>query len=233
MLEINQVSGGYLSQQIIRDISFKVDTGEIVGLVGLNGAGKSTTLRHLTGSLKPMSGKVLINNREWYSEREKLSLIPDQPKLYPNLTVREHFEFLKLVYQIDHDDYLNQLIKRYSLHEHLNKYPYALSKGTQQKISIISAMITNPTYLIVDEPFMGLDPLGLKCFLEDLNKLKENGKGIILSTHMLNIAEKLCDRVIVMHKGAQKLYNESPYLSAELFKERTLDELFFSMIEGA
>ncbi|WP_054710429.1 ABC transporter ATP-binding protein [Bacillus sp. JCM 19041] len=233
MLKVNQVSGGYLSQRIIRDITFNIDTGEIVGLVGLNGAGKSTTLRHITGSLKPMSGNISINDREWYSEREKLSLIPDQPKLYPNLTVREHFEFLKLVYQIDNDDYLKQLIKRYTLHEHMNKYPYALSKGTQQKISIISAMITNPTFLIVDEPFMGLDPLGLKCFLEDLNKFKENGKGIILSTHMLNIAEKLCDRVIVMHKGVQKFYNGTPYLSADLFKNTTLDELFFSMIEDA
>ncbi|MDQ0208623.1 ABC transporter ATP-binding protein [Alkalicoccobacillus murimartini] len=231
ILSLNHVSGGYLTRKIIRDISFDIHTGEIIGLVGLNGAGKSTTLRHIIGTLKPMDGDVTINKQDWYSQRDKLALIPDKPQLYPNLTVNEHFEFIKRIYQIDKDDYLNALIDRYSIQAHMNKYPYALSKGTQQKVSIISAMISNPTFLVIDEPFMGLDPRGLKYFMEDLIRLKEEGVGIILSTHMLNIAESLCDRVIVLHEGNQKFYNDVPYLSAVHMKDVTLEDIFFSIIE--
>ena len=231
ILSLNHVSGGYLTRKIIRDISFDIQTGEIIGLVGLNGAGKSTTLRHIIGTLKPMDGDVTINKQDWYSHRDKLALIPDKPHLYPNLTVKEHFEFIKRIYQIENDDYLNGLIDRYSLQTHMNKYPYALSKGTQQKVSIISAMISNPIFLVIDEPFMGLDPRGLKYFMEDLIRLKKDGVGIILSTHMLNIAESLCDRVIVLHEGHQKFFNDSPYLSADHMKDVTLEGLFFSIIE--
>ncbi|TSB45898.1 ABC transporter ATP-binding protein [Alkalicoccobacillus porphyridii] len=231
ILSLNHVSGGYLTRKIIRDISFDIHTGEIIGLVGLNGAGKSTTLRHMIGTLKPMGGEVTINEQDWYIHREKIAVIPDKPHLYPNLTVNEHFEFIKRIYQIDKDDYLNALIDRYSLRTHMNKYPYALSKGTQQKVSIISAMISNPTFLVIDEPFMGLDPRGLKYFMEDLVRLKIEGVGIILSTHMLNIAERLCDRVIVLHEGDQKFYHDRPYLTAEHMKDVTLEDIFFSIIE--
>ncbi|GAF24386.1 ABC transporter, ATP-binding protein EcsA [Bacillus sp. JCM 19047] len=231
MLSVNRVSGGYLTRKIIRDISFDLHTGEIIGLVGLNGAGKSTTLRHIVGTLKPMDGEVTINKQDWYSQRDKLALIPDKPHLYPNLTVYEHFEFIKRLYQINTDDYLNTLVDRYLIRTHINKYPYALSKGTQQKVSIISAMISSPTFLIIDEPFMGLDPRGLKYFTEDLIRLKKEGVGIILSTHMLNIAESLCDRIIVLHEGHQKSYHDIPYLTADHLKDVTLEDIFFSIIE--
>ncbi|KQL57207.1 MULTISPECIES: ABC transporter ATP-binding protein [Bacillaceae] len=231
MLSLNHVSGGYLTRRIIRDLTFGIHTGEIIGLVGLNGAGKSTTLRHMTGTLKPMDGEVTINNKDWYSQRDKLALIPDKPYLYPNLTVYEHFEFIKSIYRINTDNYLNALLDRYLIRSHLNKYPFALSKGTQQKVSIISAMIANPTFLIIDEPFMGLDPRGLKYFTEDLNRLKREGVGIILSTHMLTIAEDLCDRIIVLHEGNQQYYKGRSYLSTDDFKDRSLEDIFFSMIE--
>lgn len=233
MLSVNQVSGGYLNRKIIKDITFDIQPGEIVGLIGLNGAGKSTTIRHMTGVLKPHSGEITIDKQDWMSQREKLAHIPDKPELYPNLTITEHFQFIKRIYHLKQDDYLNHLIDRYSLSSHMNKYPHALSKGTQQKVSIISALISNPTYLVVDEPFMGLDPQGLKFFKEDLIRLKEEGCGLIISTHMLTIAERLCNRIVVLHRGRQLHYSDRSYLRPEDLSETDLEELFFSLTEAA
>jgi ABC-2 type transport system ATP-binding protein len=231
MLSVNQLSGGYLNRRIINDITFDIQPGEIVGLIGLNGAGKSTTIRHMTGVLKPHSGNITIDEKDWMKQREKLAHIPDKPELYPNLTIMEHFQFIKRIYQLNEDHYVNQLIDRYALSPHLNKYPHALSKGTQQKVSIISALISNPTYLVVDEPFMGLDPQGLKFFKEDLIRLKNEGLGMIISTHLLSIAEHLCDRIIVLHRGRQQRFNDKSYLTTEDVDGITLEDLFFSMIE--
>ncbi|MBM7837364.1 ABC-2 type transport system ATP-binding protein [Alkalihalobacillus xiaoxiensis] len=230
MLTLNHISGGYLRKPIVEDIHFQVDYGEIVALVGLNGAGKSTTLRLITGTLRPMSGDITLNGHEWLKERGSMAHIPDTPQLYPNLTIKEHLDFIMRLYPNSSVDYLNKQLERYSLLPHLEKYPYALSKGTQQKVSILLALLTNPHYLIVDEPFMGLDPIGLSLFLEDLHQLKEKGTAILLSTHLLAIAEDLCDRVVIINKGKQLKYNGNPSIHLKEMKAGSLQSVFFSMI---
>lgn len=230
MLSINQLSGGYVRQRIIENIHFQVDHGEIVALVGLNGAGKSTTLRHITGSLRPMTGTITLDGNDWSKERGRMAHIPDMPQLYPDLTVEEHFNFIMRLYPQSKRSYLTEQIERYSLASHLAKYPYALSKGTQQKVSILLALITEPRYLIVDEPFMGLDPIGLNLFIEDLHALKERGTAILLSTHLLAIAQDLCDRVVVIHKGKQVDYQDQSSIKLNELGHHSLQSVFFSMI---
>lgn len=228
MLKIDQLHGGYVNQKIIHDISFDVNQGEIVGLLGLNGAGKSTTLQHIIGSLKPMNGVITINGKSLLTERHLLSYIPDTPTLYPHLTVQEHFSFISALYKEQLSDYQQELITRYELTEHLHKYPFALSKGNKQKVSIVNALLAKPNYLIIDEPFMGLDPIGLSRFLNDLKQLRANQTAILLSTHLLTIAESLCDRVVVIHKGHQVTPVEGKVISAE--KQGTLEDYFFNLV---
>ncbi|MFB4213907.1 ABC transporter ATP-binding protein [Shouchella sp. JSM 1781072] len=228
MLKIDQLHGGYVNQKIIHDISFDVNQGEIVGLLGLNGAGKSTTLQHIIGSLKPMNGMITINGKSLLTERHLLSYIPDTPTLYPHLTVQEHFSFIRALYKEQLSDYQQELITRYELTEHLHKYPFALSKGNKQKVSIVNALLAKPKYLIIDEPFMGLDPIGLSRFLTDLKKLRANQTAILLSTHLLTIAESLCDRVVVIHKGHQVTPAEGKMVSTE--KQGTLEDFFFHLV---
>ncbi|MFS0785938.1 ABC transporter ATP-binding protein [Shouchella sp. 1P09AA] len=228
MLKINQLHGGYVNQKIIHDITFNVNQGEIVGLLGLNGAGKSTTLQHIIGSLKPMNGVITINGESLVTERHLLSYIPDTPNLYPHLTVQEHFSFITALYKEQSLAYQQELITRYELTEHLHKYPFALSKGNKQKVSIVNALLAKPNYLIIDEPFMGLDPIGLSRFLNDLKQLRANQTAILLSTHLLTIAESLCDRVVVIHKGNQVTPTEGKVISAE--KQGTLEDFFFTLV---
>lgn len=209
MLSIQNLTGGYAkSFPVIHDLSFSVSPGEIVGLIGLNGAGKSTTIKHILGLLTPVSGKVTLDgktlNEDPVSFRSKIAWIPETPQYYDELTLWEHLELTAKVYQLDRalfKERAEELLERFRMQKAKNWFPNTFSKGMQQKIMLLSAFLIHPRYLIVDEPFIGLDPLAIHALLDLLQQGRKEGMGILMSTHILETAEKTCDRFVILHHG--------------------------------
>ncbi len=209
LLEVSDLSGGYNRKlPVLHDISFSIGKGELVGLVGLNGAGKSTTIKHILGLLEPYSGfirlngKTVFDNKENY--RQQLSYIPETPELYDQMTLREHLELSAMAYGLSEESFEKRIPKLLQLFHMKNKlkwFPSQFSKGMKQKVMIMCAFLVEPSLYVVDEPFVGLDPIGIQSFLDLMNEMKAGGAGILMSTHILSTAEMYCDKFIILHKG--------------------------------
>lgn len=209
LLEVSGLSGGYsIKQPILHDLSFSINKGELVGLVGLNGAGKSTTIKHILGLLEPFGGEIRLNGKTIFDHKEiyrqQLSYIPETPELYDQMTLKEHLELSAMAYDIDQKDFearLPRLLNLFRMQNKLKWFPSQFSKGMKQKVMIMCAFLVQPSLYVVDEPFVGLDPIGIQSFLDLMNEMKEKGAGILMSTHILSTAEQYCDRFIILHKG--------------------------------
>ncbi|HDP1859848.1 TPA: ABC transporter ATP-binding protein, partial [Staphylococcus aureus] len=207
-VKVEQLTGGYGKRPVIKDINFELNKGEIVGLIGLNGAGKSTTIKHMLGLLTPMEGSLSISdiniNDDIEAYRRKLSYIPESPVIYEELTLEEHIEMTAMAYDIDRDETMNRampLLKTFRLENELKVFPSHFSKGMKQKVMIICAFIVNPELYIIDEPFLGLDPLGIQSMLDLMVEKKNEGRTVLMSTHILATAERYCDRFIILDEG--------------------------------
>ena len=179
-LEINKLVGGYSQIPVLKDVSFDVQPGELVGLIGLNGAGKSTTLNHVIGLLRPFSGSIKINgltiqaNPEEY--KKQIAYVPETPILYDELTLREHIDLTIMAYELDHDaawQRATKLLKLFRLDNKLDWFPANFSKGMKQKVMICCAFMTKAKLLIIDEPFYGLDPLAVHDLLDLIEQKKK------------------------------------------------------------
>ncbi|WP_088042463.1 ABC transporter ATP-binding protein [Bacillus sp. EAC] len=208
LLEVQDVSGGYTRQPVIKDVSFTINKHELVGLIGLNGAGKSTTIKHILGLLKPLKGEILVNGKNFDKDpteyRASLSYVPETPMIYDELTLQEHLELTALAYNIPESEFKKrseELLKTFRLYEKRKYFPSTFSKGMKQKVMIICSLIVQPQLYIIDEPFLGLDPIAINDLLEILKKEKENGAGILMSTHILSTAQIYCDSFIIIHEG--------------------------------
>ena len=208
MLEVKKLSGGYANIPVLKDVSFQVTDGELVGLIGLNGAGKSTTIKEIIGLLTPYEGQILIDGQTLLGQaeayRKKLGFIPETPSLYEELTLKEHLEVVALAYDLDWDaafERAEKLLKLFRLEEKLEWFPVHFSKGMKQKVMIICAFMVQPSLLIVDEPFLGLDPVAIQDLIDLLEEEKKRGTSILMSTHVLDSAEKMCDRFVILHQG--------------------------------
>ncbi len=208
MLEIKNLTGGYVNIPVLKDVSFEVDNGQLVGLIGLNGAGKSTTINEIIGLLRPYSGEIQIDGLSLAESpsayRQKIGYIPETPSLYEELTLREHIETVAMAYDLDQKAVFARvapLLKQFRLEEKLDWFPVHFSKGMKQKVMIICAFAVDPSLFIVDEPFLGLDPVAIADLIHLLETEKEKGKSILMSTHVLDSAEKMCDAFVILHKG--------------------------------
>lgn len=208
MLKLENVTGGYVNLPVLKKLNFEVKDGELVGLIGLNGAGKSTTINEIIGLLTPYEGRISIDGvtlaDNLVEYRKKLGFIPETPSLYEELTLREHIETIAMAYDIATDVALNRalpLLEMFRLTDKLDWFPTQFSKGMKQKVMIICALIVEPALLIVDEPFLGLDPLAINDLIALLDEEKKKGTSILMSTHVLDSAEKMCDRFVILHKG--------------------------------
>jgi len=208
LLTINSLTGGYTRNPVLKDVSFEVKKNELVGLIGLNGAGKSTTIKHIIGLMEPHRGEVTINgtsiqnNKEEY--RRMFSFVPETPVLYEELTLEEHLRLTAMAYGLDEKEYkarVEPLLSEFRMAKRLKWFPAHFSKGMKQKVMIMCAFLVQPSLYIVDEPFVGLDPLGINSLLELMKKMKDAGAGILMSTHILATAEKYCDRFVILHEG--------------------------------
>ena len=204
-LEIKNLVGGYSQLPVLKDVSLDVQPGELVGLIGLNGAGKSTTLNHVIGILRPFSGEITLNGLNIKDEPEKykqqIAYVPETPILYDELTLKEHLELTMDAYGLDHDQAwqrAHQLLKTFRLDNKLDWFPANFSKGMKQKVMICCAFMTDAKLLIVDEPFYGLDPLAVHDLLDLIEQKKQAGVAVLMSTHVLDTAQRYCDRFVLL-----------------------------------
>lgn len=207
-LEVSNLVGGYSQVPVLKDVSFDVKDGELVGLIGLNGAGKSTTINHIIGLLTPFKGTIKINgttlDQDVKQYKQQIAYIPEAPIVYKELTLKEHLEMTMLAYNLDHDQAwqrARKLLKLFRLDNKLDWFPDNFSKGMRQKVMIVCAFLTNAKLFIIDEPFLGLDPLAVNDLLNLISDRKKQGASILMSTHVLDTAQRYCDRFVLLHDG--------------------------------
>ncbi|MBA1354105.1 MULTISPECIES: ABC transporter ATP-binding protein EcsA [Staphylococcus] len=239
-VKVEHLTGGYGKRPVIKDINFELRKGEIVGLIGLNGAGKSTTIKHMLGLLTPMEGQLTISDinikKDVETYRRKLSYIPEAPVIYDELTLQEHINMTAMAYNIDKEEAMkraNPLLKTFRLENELDIFPSHFSKGMKQKVMIICAFIVDPELYIIDEPFLGLDPLGIQSMLDLMVEKKEENRTVLMSTHILATAEKYCDRFLIMDKGQIVAFGNIDELREQTgLSGKTLDEIYIHVTQG-
>ncbi len=231
MLQVENLTKKYTKTLANDDVSFTVDPGEICVLAGPNGAGKSTAIKCVVGLLR-FSGRILIggHGNKTVEAKRLLGYAPEFPALYTLLTVDEHLEFIARAYKLEAgwEARANTLLERFELADKRDKLGKELSKGMQQKVSLCCALLPEPKVLMLDEPLVGLDPHAIKELKEMLLELKASGCSVIISTHMLESVDNLCDSVLIMTNGriARRIQR------AEIEEENLLS-LFFEITEGA
>ncbi|WJY27710.1 MULTISPECIES: ABC transporter ATP-binding protein [Sporosarcina] len=241
ILELQDVTGGYTRKPVLHDVSFNIQKGELVGLIGLNGAGKSTTIKHVIGLMNPQGGTISINGVTFAEDagmyRKSFSYIPETPVLYEELTLREHLELTAMAYGIPQDVFEARsaaLLKEFRMEKRLKWYPSHFSKGMRQKVMIMCAFLAEPSLYIIDEPFVGLDPLGIRSLLAQLTERTERGAAVLMSTHVLATAEKHCDRIILLHEGRVRASGTMDDLRRAFGRpDASLDDLYIAMTEEA
>ncbi|HEL1612016.1 TPA: ABC transporter ATP-binding protein [Streptococcus suis] len=242
MLEVKNVTGGYVNIPVLKDVTFTVENGQLVGLIGLNGAGKSTTIKEIIGLLTPYQGQILIDGQglaqapEIY--RKKIGFIPETPSLYEELTLKEHLEVVAMAYDLPWEEAwerAERLLKIFRLEEKLDWYPVNFSKGMKQKVMIICAFLVEPSLLIVDEPFLGLDPVAIADLIALLEEEKAKGTSILMSTHVLDSAEKMCDSFVILHQGQVRATGNLADLQTQFGMEgASLNDIYLALTqEGA
>ena len=207
MIEVKNVTKKYGNFTAVDNITFNVKDGEVVGLLGQNGAGKSTTMNMITGFIEPTEGTIIVNGfdimRKSLKAKKQIGYMPENVPLYPELTVKEFVSYmaeLKLVGRKERKQEVENAIKETGLEEVKNKLIRNLSRGYKQRVSMAGALVGNPEVLILDEPTVGLDP---KQIIEIRNLIKNLGKKhtVILSSHILSEISQICERVVILNKG--------------------------------
>lgn len=240
-VKVEHLTGGYGKKPVIKDLNFELEKGEIVGLIGLNGAGKSTTIKHMLGLINPMEGKLSISNikinEDIENYRRKLSYIPESPVIYDELTLEEHIEMTAMAYQLSREEAMRRakpLLKVFRLENELKVFPSHFSKGMKQKVMIICAFIVDPELYIIDEPFLGLDPLGIQSMLDLMVEKRNENRTVLMSTHILATAERYCDRFIILDKGEIVAFGNLDELREQTgLKDKTLDDIYIHVTQGS
>ena len=231
MLKIEGLIKKYGKLTACDNINLELFDGSTNVLLGPNGAGKSTMMKSILGLLK-YEGRITVNGYENKSieARKLIGYIPELPALYPNLTVYEHMEFLARIYKLrDYKDRINYLFDKFDLADKRKKFGDELSKGMQQKLNICLGLLPDPQIILLDEPMIGLDPHAIKELKSMINEMRQMGKTLLISTHIIDSIDMIWDTAIVMQNGRLKTQ-----VSREALEEtgQTLEELFFSVTEG-
>lgn len=205
MLKVENVSKYYGDIKAVDNLSFTIEPGEIFGLLGVNGAGKTTTFRMIMGLLEPNSGVITINGKKLdYELGEKIGFLTEERSLLTKLTVKEQVIYYGTLKGMKESDILKKLdywLERFGVSEYKTRKIKELSKGNQQKIQFITAIIHEPDLLVLDEPFTGLDPINVESFMKVIREFKEKGKMIIFSSHRMEHVELFCEKLVILKKG--------------------------------
>ncbi len=224
----------------VAGISFTVAPGEILGLLGPNGAGKTTTLRALAGILSPTRGRLLLDGhdivRDPIAAKAALAYVPDDPQLFDRLTVWEHFRFIAAAYRLRNwRDRAEAMLGRLELTEKRSALASELSRGMRQKLAVGCGYLHEPRALLLDEPFTGPDPRGIRTMKDLIREAAAGGAAVIVSSHLLSLFEDLCTTVLILHRGQVLLLGRLDEMRRELAtsgRHETLEELFFRLTEA-
>lgn len=205
VLKLKNIRKTYQDLVAVDNLSFEVKDGEIFGLLGENGAGKTTTFRMIMGLLEPDGGSILLDGQKIdYSITDKIGFVTEERSLLTKLTVKEQILYYGALKGMNNNEIIKELdywLDKFEIKEYENKKIKELSKGNQQKIQFISAVINQPKLLILDEPFTGLDPINVKMLKDAVYELKEKGTSIIFSSHQMEYIEEFCEKLVILVKG--------------------------------
>lgn len=237
MIEIKKVSKTYNNEvKAIKDLSLTVEDGEIVGFIGLNGAGKTTLIKMMTGVLKSDKGSIKINGYDIVKKpieaKMQIGYIADSPDMFLKLTGIEFINFIADIYKVPLEkrkERIEFFAKEFDLMDILDKPMQGYSHGTRQKMMVIAALVHDPKVWILDEPLIGLDPKSALMLKNMMKKHAKDGNTVFFSTHVLEIAEKLCDKVAIIHDGKIVYYGTLDDLKKE-YKKSDLEKLFLEVI---
>ena len=240
LLEVDAVQKEYASVCAVGGVSFSVRRGEIFALLGPNGAGKTTTIRMLIGMLRPDRGAVrfAIAENDTSAPREAIGYLPEERGLYPNVSILRTLVFLASLRGMPKTEAAKagaEWLTRLGLGERQNEKLKTLSKGNQQKVQFIASILHRPQFVVLDEPFTGLDPLNQELFIELIDELRANGTTILLSGHQMALIERLADRVLILHRGRELLAGTIPEIRAAVGRngDSTLHSIYLEAIRAA
>ena len=239
LLEIDHLTKKYGTKIAVDDVNFNVNGGEIFGFLGPNGAGKTTTLKVAVGLLQPSAGTVRVNGYDIQKQpleaKASSGFVPDEPNLYAKLTGRELLRFVADLYGVDPAQInrrIDELLRLFDLTAAGDDTTDSYSHGMRQKTSVAAALMHDPKVLVLDEPTVGLDPKSARLIKDILRQLADRGAAIILSTHILEIAEHMCDRIGIINLGKLTAVGTMDELRALGKGESSLEDIFLSLTGG-
>lgn len=240
MIEIKNVSKAYKKDvNVISNLNLKINNGEIFGFLGPNGAGKTTTIKMITGILDITEGDIYIDDnsikKNPIEAKKKLGLVLDNPEVFGKLKGIEYLNFIADMYDVSREDRIlriKELTERFEMDEVLNNKLESYSHGMKQKILIIGSLLSSPNNWILDEPMTGLDPKASFELKKIMKEYMEKSKTVFFSTHILDVAEKLCDRIGIINKGKLIFVGTISEMKNELKENKSLEELFMEIIKN-
>lgn len=240
MLEIEQVIKTYGDKGVraVDDLSFAVEDGQIFGFVGPNGAGKTTTIKMIAGLLRPDQGSIRIdgvdNQKNSLEAKRRMSYVPDNPDLFEKIKGQEYLKFMGDVYgvaQSERQERGEALIRRFEMEEALASPIASYSHGMKQKIALIGALLHDPRLFVLDEPMVGLDPKASFELKQIMREMCGRGHAVFFSTHVLEVAEKICDRIGIIHHGRLIALGTMAEIRAQVGGDESLEQIFLELTE--
>jgi ABC-2 type transport system ATP-binding protein len=239
LLRVERLIKYYKKTLAVDGLSFDVGDGEIVGLLGPNGAGKTTVLRCITGIVQMSEGRIEVDGidlaKNEQDVKRRIAFVPEVPTPYEMLTVWEHLRFIAMAYQtMDRfEQRADALMRRFDLYDRRNDLVLSLSKGMKQKLAIACAFVHEATTILLDEPLIGIDPKGTRELKDMIAHAKDRGDSILISTHMLDTAEHLCNRIIILQHGRILAEGSLAELHerARMGKDASLEDVFLTLTE--
>jgi ABC-2 type transport system ATP-binding protein len=238
MIELENLTMHYGDLHALQGLNLKLEPGEFFAFLGPNGAGKTTAIKLLTGMMRPTAGTVRIcghdMQRDPLEAKSVLGYVPDVAVFYEKLTAHEFMRFIGDLYQMSAEQIMSKtdaLFVRFDIHRHASQRIENLSHGTRQRLAIASALLHEPKVFVIDEPMVGLDPIHAKTVKEELKARSKAGMTILMSTHLLNMAEELADRIGILHRGKLIALGTMDELKAQFERHGTrLEDIFLQMV---
>lgn len=239
MIKLENVSKSYIKgKKSVDSLNLEIKDGEIFGFLGPNGAGKTTTIKMITGILNSDEGKILVDDKDIktdsISAKKTIGFVPDTPDIFLKLKGIEYLNFMGDIYEIPKElrkQRIEELTRKFEIYDSLNEEMQGYSHGMRQKIILCGALLSNPKNWILDEPMTGLDPKASYDLKEMMRKHAKEGNCVFFSTHVLEVAEKLCDRVGIINKGKLIFVGTFNEMKSKLKDNGTLEELFLEITQ--